>query len=193
MRMSAPVERVVEFLREVEFRLLPSPLVIRQNAFEFPAVMMGPGDASDIVLIADTVDTKDVEIVRRIQGVARALDLARSRNPLTTILVGPRPHPDNVNKLMQVCRVLPVGTIPSGADEATMHLTNWLAVLTPLDQIDTEGVVADPMAVLLARIDDLSEDVRSLCNRVSGGAGAVEVAVNELLSEPLNGAWEDEA
>lgn len=192
MSMSAPVERVVTFLRQAEFRLLPAPLVIHQSKFEFSAVMMGPGEASDIVLIADTVNTKDVDLVRRIQGVARALDLARSRNPLTAVLVGPRPVPENVTKLMQVCRVLPVGTIPSGHDEAAAHLTNWLAVLTPLDQIDTDGVVADPMAALAARIGNLSVDVQQLTRHVSEGAVAVEAAVNDLLTERLGAAWEEE-
>ena len=193
MSMSTSVERVVDFLKEVEFRLLPSPMVIRQSTFEFSAVMIGPGDASDIVLIADTVHARDAEIVRRVQGVARALDLARSRNPLTAVLVGPRPQPDSLTRLMQVCRVLPVGTIPSDADKTQAHLSNWLAVLTPLDQIDTGGVVADPMAALHDRINDLSEEVRALCDYVPSGPEAVEAAVNEMLSERLKAAWRDEA
>ena len=102
MNMSAPVKRVVAFLEDAAFQLLPSPLIIRQSKFDFAAVMMGPGEASDIILIADTVIEKDAEIIRRIQGVARALDLARSRNPLTSILVGPRPHPEYLNKAMCV-------------------------------------------------------------------------------------------
>lgn len=192
MSMSAPVERVVSFLTQAGFRLLPSPMVIRQVKFEFAAVMMGPGEASDIVIIADTVSTKDVSMVRQILGVARALDLARARNPLTTILVGPRPHPDHLNKLKQVSRVLPVGTIPSEVDASNLHLSNWLAVLTPLNQIDTEGVVADPMAALLPMIKDLSEEVRALCDHIPEGPKAVETAVNGLLSERLNRAWEED-
>jgi hypothetical protein len=167
-------------------------MIIRQSTFEFSAVMMGPGDASDIVIIADTVNDKDAEIVRAIQGVARALDLVRARNPLTAVLVGPRPLPDSLTKLMQVCRVLPVGTIPPGADSSSAHLSNWLAILTPLDQIDTSGVVADPMATLHERIKDLSEEVRALCDQVPSGPEAVEAAANELLSERLKAAWEDE-
>ena len=191
MSVSGPVKRVVDFLKGVEFRLLPSPLVIRQSTFEFSAVLMGPGEGSDIVLIVDTVNSKDAEIVRRIQGFARALDSARSRNPLTAVLVGPRPAPDHLKKLIQVCRVLPVGTIPYGADKAKAHFSNWLAVLTPLDQIDTNGVVTDPMATLKADISDLSEEVRGLCNHLPGGSDAVETAVNNLLSQRLSAGWED--
>ncbi|MBB4659599.1 hypothetical protein GGQ59_002136 [Parvularcula dongshanensis] len=181
------------FLANAGFHELPLPLVIRQSTFEFAAVMMGPGDASDIVLIADTVDARDADVVRRIQGVARALDLARSRNPLTCVLVGPRPHPDHLSRLMQVCRVLPVGTIPSGEEHSEEHLSNWLAVLTPLDQIDTEGAVADPMAELMSRIDDLTPDVQALCENVPNGPSAVEAAVNELLTKSLSAAWGDKA
>lgn len=193
MNMSGPVGRVVAFLQAVGFQLLPPPLVIRQSAFEFDAVMMGPGEASDIILIADTVNYKDAEIVRRIQGVARALDLARSRNPLTSVLVGPRPHSIHLSKIMQVCRVLPVGTAPSDPELSKAHLSNWLAVLTPLDQIDMDGVVADPMAALRERIGDMSEEIQALCEHVPEGFGAVESAANALLSKHLNKAWNEEA
>ena len=193
MSMSAPVERVVAFLKDADFWLLPAPLVISQTTFDFPAVMMGPGNASEIVLVSDTVNAKDAEIVRRIHGVARALDIARSRNPLTAVLVGPRLHPDHLSKVMQVCRALSVGTVPVVPDETRTHLSNWLAVLTPLDQIDTDGVVADPMSALETLIDDLSPEVKALCDHMPNGVEAVEAAVNELLSEHLTAAWEDEA
>lgn len=193
MTNSDPVERVVVFLGGAGFRKLPSPLLIRQSRFEFAAVMMGPDHSSDIVLVSDTVNAKDTEIVRKIQGVARALDLARSRNPLTSVLVGPRPTADNLTKLMQVCRVLPVGTIPLDEEESEKHLSNWLAVLTPLDHIDTEGVVADPMAELISRIGDLSPEVQALCGHAAAGSVAVEGAVNSILAEKLRPALEDEA
>ena len=193
MTKSDPVERVVEFLVGAGFQELPAPLLIRQSRFEFAAVMMGPGNASDIVLVSDTVNAKDADVVRKIQGVARALDLARSRNPLTSVLVGPRPTPDNLTKMTQVCRVLPVGTIPADEKESQEHLSNWLAVLTPLNQIDTEGVVADPMAELISRINDLSPEVQALCEHVPAGSAAVEEAVNMLLAEYLRAAGKDEA
>lgn len=193
MTKSAPVEKVVEFLVSAGFQELPTPLVIRQSRFEFPAVMMGPGNASDIVLVSDTVNAKDADIVRKIQGVARALDLARSRNPLTSVLVGPRPIPGDLTKMMQVCRVLPVGTVPTEEKESKEHLSNWLAVLTPLNQIHTDGVVADPMAELISRLGDLSPEVQALCNSVPSGTSAVEEAANNLLAEALRSAWENEA
>ena len=193
MNMSAPVERVVAFLKDANFRLLPPPFVVSQTTFEFPAVMMGPGNASEIVLVCDTVDAKDAEIVRRVHGVARALDIARARNPLTAVLVGPRLNPDYLSKVMQVCRALSVGTVPAVPDETRTHLSNWLAVLTPLDQIDTDGVVADPMSTLETLIDDLSPEVKALSDQMSNGAEAVEAAVNELLSEHLTAAWGDDA
>lgn len=191
MNISAPVERVTEFLVRVGFRILPSPLVINQSKFRFPAVLMGPEKASEIILIGDTVEEKDTELVRRIQAVARALDLARSRNPLTAVLVGPRPHPDHLARITQVCRALPVGTVSSRDGDSEKLLSNWLAVLTPLDQIDTDGVVADPMAELAKRLHGLSEEVAGLQVHAADGVGAVEAAVNTLLEVRLSAAWED--
>lgn len=191
--MSTPVEQVVAFLKNAGFRRLPSPLVIRQSKFEFPAVMMGPDGASDIVLVADIENGEVAATVRQIQSVARALDLARWQNPLTSVLVGPRPDGNHLTKIMQVCRVLPVGTIPSATEEAKDHLSNWLAILTPLNQVAVDGVVADdPMADLRSRISNLSDSVKGICEHASGGAGAVEAAANALLEEHLKNAWEGE-
>ncbi len=191
MTKSAPVERVVDFLSHAGFRILPSPLIINQSKFHFPAAMIGPEGASDIVLIGDTVEEKDAELVRRIQAVARALDLARSRNPLTAVLVGPRPNPGHLAQIMQVCRALPVGTISSQDVDADMLLSKWLAVLTPLDQVDTDGVVADPMEELMARLEGLSEEIAGLTVHAAEGADAVEVAANALLEDRLSVAVEE--
>jgi len=184
-----PVERVADFMVGHGFRRLPAPLVIDRMTFRFPAVLGGAEKSSDLILVADTVGIDNVDIVRQVEGVARALDIARSSNPLTTIIVGPRPGQIDLNAMKAVCRVLPVGTVTG--DDGLRHLQNWLAVLTPLDQIDTDGVVADPIAALKERLGDLPDEIAALAELAANGESAIEKAVNSLLAEALEEAWEN--
>lgn len=179
-----PVDRVADYLERNGFRRLPSPLVINRMAFKFPAVLGGAEKSSDLILVVDTVNLEDAEIVRQVLGVARALDVARSSNPLTTVIVGPRPKQDILEELIAVCRVLPLGTIGDGEEE----LVNWLAVLTPLNEIDANGIVADPIAELRQQIEDLPDEIRELLKFSS--PDAVEEGVNVLLAIALEKAWE---
>jgi hypothetical protein len=62
-----------------------------------------------------------------VEGVGRALDMVRSRRPLTIVLVGPRLETAALAALARYARVLPIGET---AD--TGSIRNWLAVLLPL-------------------------------------------------------------
>lgn len=193
MSASDPVERVVAYLEGHGFRRLPGPLMINRTRFRFPAVLVGPERSSDLVLVADTVgEEKDSDIVRQVQGVARALDIARSSNPVTTVIVGPRPNQDRLSAMMEVCRVLPLGSIAREGAASDAILNNWLAVLTPLDQIDTDGIVTDPIAALKESLDGLPEEISALADEAVLGAGAVENALNELLTAHLDAGLEKE-
>ena len=188
MTTSDPVDRVAAFLERYGYKRLPAPLVINRMAFRFPAVLGEAEKSSYIILVVDTAGFEDAEIVRQGLGVARALDVARSSNPLTTVIVGPRPNQHTLNELMAVCRVLPLGNVNDTDGEQV--LANWLAVLTPLDQIKADGIVADPIAELNKRSNDLPDEIRELI--ALSGAVAVEDGVNALLTQELEQAWEAE-
>src|SRR3546814_11630079 len=68
------------------------------------------------------------KVLQQVEGIARALDVMRSRRPLTTIVVGPRPVGKTLEALAQVGRILSV-------EEATdpAELRDQLAVLLPLE------------------------------------------------------------
>src|SRR3546814_10949911 len=68
------------------------------------------------------------KVLQQVEGIARALDVMRSRRPLTTIVVGPRPVGKPLEALAQVGRILSV-------EEATdpAELRDQLAVLLPAE------------------------------------------------------------
>src|SRR3546814_13353869 len=49
------------------------------------------GHFADLVVIGDMAAQGERKVLQQVEGIARALDVMRSRRPLTTIVVGPRP------------------------------------------------------------------------------------------------------
>jgi hypothetical protein len=109
------------------FRRMPAPLQIAGITFDAPAAFVGTPPSPDLVVICDTSVQTSLDLQRTVEGVGRALDVMRSRRPLTLVLVGPRPDSRVISSLSRYARVLPVG---ESADEK--GLANWLAVLLPL-------------------------------------------------------------
>ena len=171
---------------------LPPPLLISGMQFRFPAVLFGPAKSSDLILIADTAEIENNgEIVRQVLGVARALDVARARNPLTTIIVGPRPSQAEIADMMSVCRVLPLGAM--SVEETDGLLANWLAILTPLGLVTSDNLVVDPLTELQTELAGLRDDIAALAPLANEGSGAVKSAINAIMTAELEQAWEDEA
>jgi hypothetical protein len=127
---AGPVDRIVSILEDSKsFRRVSSPIMIGNVPFEFAAVLLGTGKNPDLVVIIDTIN-EDVQRTRqKIGGLGRAMDLVRSRRPITAILAGPRPDETTLESIARVCRVLPVGT-PTGTGGDQL-LQEWLSVLLP--------------------------------------------------------------
>lgn len=189
MTVTGPVERVASFLETNGFRQLPTPLVINQIKFDFPAVLDGKGKTSDLILVVDTAVTEDKAIVRSVLGVARALDIARANNSITTVVVGPRPQREYLDDLKSVSRVLPIGSVTDEPDKG--KLSNWLAVLMPLGETNTAETIQDPQVTLQKQITDLPDELKALATRARHGSASVEASVRKLVENALKPVWED--
>src|SRR5262245_57951755 len=130
MTESAPVDRIAQVLTNASYRRLPPPLTIANVAFDLPAAFVGTGIVPDLVVVLDTIKEEAARIRQKVEGISRALDVVRSRRPLTAILAGPRPTPHVLDALSKVCRVLPVGTVLTAEPEGALR--DWLSVLLPL-------------------------------------------------------------
>lgn len=190
MTTLGPVEKVVELLEQSGYRRLPTPLAINRIKFDFPAVLDKQGISSDLILVVDTAMSDDQEIVVNVLGVARALDVSRASNSITTIIVGPRPSVRHLDELKSVCRVLPVGSISEESDGN--NLSNWLAVLLPLAEFDTAQALGDPAIALDEKIEQLPAAVRKFTKAAKQGRKPVEVMMRDLVSEALKPIWEEQ-
>ena len=187
MTSTSPVDRVVEILLGARFLLMKQPLVVASVPFEFPALLIGTGNSPDLIAIVDSVTDTEPRIRQKLDGFARALDVAGSRRPLTAVIAGPKPSDTTLEALSRVCRVLPVGT-PSG-EGADAALRDWLAVLLPLRLPDANSAAVDPSGELVKALPaGLDDGLRKmLLDAASKGSSSVQEALKELIVSSLTG------
>lgn len=101
MNAPTPVDRVAHFLASAGFRRLPVPLEVAGLKFDFPVAFVGSAPSPDLIVIADTAFDNEQRILKRIEGLARALDVVQSKRPLTIVVAGPRPHSATVGGYVQ--------------------------------------------------------------------------------------------
>lgn len=183
MTTSTPIEGVVKLLTGSGYRRLPSPLSIAGLSFEVPAALVGENPSPDLILVADTAFETDIRILRKVEGVARALDVARSKRPLTTVLVGPKPKAVVLDAMTKVCRVLATGVI--GTEEDNSLLQNWLAVLLPLALPEPSNDIAEPLESIVKSSSDLKKTVVDMVALGAHGSDAVQARLHELLNASL--------
>ncbi|WP_284209593.1 hypothetical protein [Methylorubrum aminovorans] len=97
-------------------------------AFEVAGAFVGVGHVADLVVVGDMATDGERKVAQQIEGIARALDVMRSRRPLTSIIVGPRPVGKVLDAIAQVSRILAVEEAADPAD-----LRDRLAILLPLN------------------------------------------------------------
>lgn len=164
MTAAVPVERVAEILVSAGYRRIEPPLRIAGLDFDVAGAFVGVEHSADLVVVGDMAADGDRKVLQQIEGIARALDVMRSRRPLTTVIVGPRPVGKTLDALAQVGRILPVEEAVDPAD-----LRDRLAVLLPLEIPETlsgsrdlgagEGLALpdDPLAAELVEASELGE------------------------------------
>lgn len=128
MTAGMPTDRVAEILVRAGYRRIASPLRVAGLEFDVAGAFVGVGHSADLVVVGDMAADGERKVVQQIEGIARALDVMRSRRPLTTVIVGPRPVGKTLEALAQVGRILPVEEALDPAE-----LRDQLAVLLPLD------------------------------------------------------------
>jgi hypothetical protein len=165
MTAALPAERVAEILLTAGYRRITPPLEVAGLIFDVAGAFVGVGHSADLVVIGDMAADGERKVVQQIDGIARALDVMRSRRPLTTVIVGPRPVGKTLESLAQVSRVLAVEEAIDPHD-----LRDRLAILLPLELPESQSADRDlgageglsfpdaPIAAELAEASKLGEE-----------------------------------
>lgn len=179
MTDSTPVGRVAALLEDAGYDRIANGLQVGELKFQFPAAFVKAKSSAELILVADIAIESETQLTRKVEGVARALDIASSTRSLTLVVTGPRPSASALESLGRVCRVLPTGDITG--DDGDHVLKNWLAVLLPLSLPQPESVVGNSLARILAAAQDLDEATRNLIDVASQGEGAVSKELYSVI------------
>lgn len=191
MNDTTPVGRITAQLLAAGYRSVSAPLVIGGLKFDFPAALVGAEPSPDLILIADTAFDQEERLVAKLEAVARTLDVARSKRPLTVVIAGPRPSSANLEAMSRVCRVLPTGTVLDKDPEGSLR--NWLAVLLPLRLPEAHAPIADALEQLSKLGTGLDQEVADLVVPAKLGARAVQVQLHEIIDDAVANSKEDGA
>lgn len=191
MNDTTPVGRVTALLLTAGYRIIPVPLVIGGLKFDFPAAFVGTEHSPDLILVADTAFEQEERLVAKLEGVARALDVARSKRPLTVIVAGPRPKPSNLESMSRVCRVLPAGTVLNNDPDGSLR--NWLAVLLPLRLPEAHASIADSLEQLSNLGAGLDKEIAGLVDSAKQGERAVQKQLHQIIDDVIADTEEDDA
>lgn len=180
-----PVRRVVATLTGEGYEQVNTPMRVGGIAFAFAAMLAGRASL-DLVVVVDTALGVDDDSLRaQVQGLARALDLVRSRRSLTVVFVGPHPSAALVQTLSGVARVLRTGS-PGPEDPAALRRA--IAVLLPLEIPGWDEDAALSWGALREQIAaGLPPEIERLVERSRSGSASVEAALRDFLAEPLDG------
>ena len=183
MTPTGPLARVIAVLEDAGYEIVDQPRRIGGIPFEFSAMLAGRSSLDLIAIIDLAVEADDASIRRRIEGLARALDLVRSRRSLTVILLGPRRSASLIRAIAGVARVLTVGS-PGDEDEA--DLLDALAVLLPLEVATDDEATAELWAAARERIIAADPaETEPVLSAARSGEAAVETALRLMLSKPI--------
>lgn len=179
MTDSTPVGRVAAVLEDAGYQRIANGLRVGELKFQFPAAFVKAKSSAELIVVADIASESETQLTRKVDGVARALDIASSTRSLTLVVTGPRPSASALESLGRVCRVLPTGTITG--DDGEQVLKNWLAVLLPLSLPTPESVAGNSLSRIHAAAQSLDEITRRLIDVASLGGVAVSKELYSII------------
>jgi hypothetical protein len=182
------VQDVLSVLEDSGFERLPKPLTVAGTEFNFDATARGRHPSHDLVLVA-TDQFPRLRLQRLIAGLARSLDLAASRRPMSLVLMGEIAASDRI-ELERYARVLPIGSVTPDVAE----IEEAVAVLLPLKLPAAELVHgSDPVNEVMAALGPVNATTAhiALVKAAFDGPDAVREALRRYVNE--GAGWADDA
>lgn len=179
------VQDVLSVLKRSGFEPLPKPLTVAGTEFDFEATARGRHPSHDLVLVA-TDQIPRLRLQRLVAGLARSLDLAASRRPMSLVLLGNVAASDRI-ELERYARVLPIGSVAPDIAQ----IVEAVAVLLPLKLPEDELVHgSDPVNEVMAALGAATSAHVALVKAASDGADAVRESLRRYANE--GAGWTDD-
>ena len=182
------VQDVMTVLEGAGFERLPKPLTVAGTEFDFEAAARGTQHSHDLILVA-TDQVPRQRLQRLVAGLARSLDLAASRRPMSLVLMGEVAAADRI-ELERCARVLHIGSTEPDVAE----IEEAVAVLLPLKLPNAELVHgSDPINEVMSALGPLrtTSDHIALVKAAADGPDTVREALRRYANE--GAGWADDA
>jgi hypothetical protein len=181
------VQDILAVLETAGFERLPKPLTIVGTEFDFEAAARGINNSHDLVLIA-TDQLPRRRLQRLVAGLARSLDLAASRRPVSLVLLGGVAASDRI-ELERYARILPIAS----SNPDVVEIETAVAVLLPLRLPNADLVHgSDPVNEVMAALgpSKTTPDHIALIRAAADGAEGVREALRRYANE--GAGWNDQ-
>src|SRR3546814_21118133 len=76
---AGPTERVADLLLAAKYKRMPLPLQVAGLDFDVAGAFVAVGHFADLVVIGDMAAQGERKVLQQVEGIARALDVMRSR------------------------------------------------------------------------------------------------------------------
>jgi hypothetical protein len=187
--VSASVARAQDVLVGAGFSVLAQPVEVAGLSFSFSA-MLTSDRSLDLVVLIDTFENRGEEAMRReVVALARALDLVRSRRPLTVVLIGQRWEASTELAMTRVARVLR-GEVAETDDRRDTAMRDALAVLLPLRLTPAPEEPKESWSRIRGELEAgvADPDLVKVVAAATKGPARVKATVLRFLSDPLGDA-----
>jgi hypothetical protein len=183
------VDHVRSILISAGYKELPRPFSVGGLPFEFSSALVAQEKSLDLIVVVDLSTDSDQRFVQKIRALARALDLAKSRRPLTAVLVGAECDEGTIESVSPVCRVLPIGIPTESIVEQVIR--DWLAVLLPLPELGELSGIADWETELAAQLPSEIGSLEGYKAAANRSAEAVEAELASLIKAQVTPALQE--
>lgn len=174
------IQEVLAVLSRAGFERLPKPLTVVGAEFDFEAAARGTQTSHDLVLIAtDQIPTRRLH--RLVAGLARSLDLAASRRPVSLVILGGVSPSDRI-ALERFARILPIASISPDVSE----IEKAISVLLPLELPNADLMHGrDPINEVMAAlgVSNATGDHIRLIEAAGGGPEVVREVLRQYANE----------
>jgi hypothetical protein len=187
LRPGQVIQAVLSKLKDEDYGYSeqPQPLRIVELSFEFDAVLAGPQDHQDLVLLVEQEVLNIDAIRRRLTRLALALQRTGSQRPVALVLVAPPSTSADLERLRPLARVVTVPRIEQSSGEVAEALRAFRPI--GVDHLAASPVSAKRELATTLGAAATTPVARRLLAAASDGEQGVRQVFHDLFLEALAG------
>jgi hypothetical protein len=177
--MASGVATVMAVLGDDGYKAHKKPLVVAGSEFDFEAAAVGTGTSHDLVLVASDQMPRP-QLRRLVTAVARSLDVAASKRPITLVYLGAMTAAEKVD-VERFARVLVVPTPDPTRSEVEAAVAVLLRLRLPAAALRGR----EPMAEVHRALGTATPEQQRLLSAAAGGPDEVREALRQFVNEAV--------